>query len=104
MSAAEIGNSSTVEKKMTSVSRPSMCLQGRRDKASAFQCSLIGRYSVSYEYASKSQRCILAAANIVTALVGPMIVTSGRWSVTRMKARPCKYWFNFFMPEPILSS
>ena len=50
MSAAEIGNSSTVEKKMTSVSRPSMCLQGRQDKASALQCSLIGQYSVSYVY------------------------------------------------------
>ena len=38
MSAAEIGNSSILEKKKTSTSGLSACLHGRRDKASALQC------------------------------------------------------------------
>ena len=80
MSAAEIGNSSILEKKKTSASGLYVCLHGRRDKASALQCSLPGRYSTSYEYAYriKAQRCIRAAASGGTALVGPRIVTNGR--------------------------
>ena len=81
MSAAELGNSSILENKRTSASGLSVCLLGRRDKASALQCSVVhGQYSTSYEYDSRirAQRCILAAASGGTALVGPIIVTNGR--------------------------
>ena len=80
MSATELGNSSILENKRTPASGLSVCLLGRRDKASALQCSVPGQYSTSYEYACRirAQRCILAAASGGTALVGPRSVTNER--------------------------